>query len=48
MSTSTTSELDAAPFPAVVLADGDLLVYDRDDHRAWIQSDEAVSLSDVR
>jgi hypothetical protein len=29
------------------LADGDLVIYEPADHRAWIQSDAAVTLDEV-
>lgn len=31
-------------FDAITLEDGDLLVYDRDNEDAWIQTDTAVDL----
>lgn len=29
-------------------ADGDVLVFDRENHERWVQSDAAVELSEVR
>ncbi|MFC7229376.1 hypothetical protein N0B31_18395 [Salinirubellus salinus] len=32
-------------FASLELADGDLVVYDAENHRAWLQSSRAVSLA---
>jgi hypothetical protein len=44
-----TEQADEPPVPptfaAIELADGDLVVYDAENHRAWLQSTHAVSLA---
>lgn len=40
--------IDSTPFPGLALADGGLLVYDRETPNAWIQSSDPVPLSGWR
>jgi len=37
----------ASRWASLELTDGDLVIYERDDHRAWVQSDTRVSLSEM-
>ena len=34
-------------YPALEVADGEVLIYDRDEHTAWIRSDAAVPVSAI-
>lgn len=38
---------DEAEYALLVLVDGDVLLYDRWNHRAWLQSDAPVPLSEA-
>lgn len=37
-----------ARYTSLTLPDGDLVIYDRQDEQRWVQSDDAVSLTEVR
>ena len=46
----TDREVGSGPerYATVTINDGEVVIYDRDDHRRWIQSDAAVVLGDMR